>query len=230
MKQFLLLFFVSLGLSVSAQLNLNISPAPISVEDSPNAPDIKVDFTVSNMDVNNEASFLWRIANADDIPEGWYVYICDINLCYFHTVHTCPESNPNLLGAGASHEFQYHVTPHGFENEFTGMFELFTADQPDVVLSSVEITVSTLTSSTDEIEDLENFAIYPNPTAQSFQIKNDKNVGSIAIYNIIGKQIENHIHTPGNLYDVSHFRKGMYFVRLFDVDGQTIKSIRLNKE
>jgi len=228
MKQFLLFFFVSIGLSLSAQLN--ITPTPISVEDLPTAQDIQVDFTIENMDPAGEASFLWRIANIDEKPAEWEIHICDINLCYFHTIHTCPENMPNVLDPGASHVFQYHVNPEGHEAEFTGVFELFNADDPETVLSVVEITVNTLLSSSEDIDDVQNFAIYPNPTAESFQIKHDNNVGSIAIYNIIGKQMENHIHTTGKIYDVSDFRKGMYFVRLFDREGQTLKSIRLNKE
>ena len=224
------LTFMALSLSVSAQLNLEISPSPISVEDLPSTQDIQVDFTVANLDNANEAAFLWRIANSDDHPSEWEIHICDKNLCYFHTVHTCPDNNPNLLDAGGSHVFQYHVNPKGHEAEFTGVFELFTADDPETVLSTVDITVSTILSSSEDLTSAQNFTVFPNPTAESFQIKNDDHVGSISIYNIIGKQLESHVHTTGKIYNVSDFRKGLYFVRLFDKDGQTLKSIRLNKE
>ena len=229
MKQFLLLVFMVSTFAVSAQLNLDIAPSPITVEDHPSTTDIPAYFTITNND-SAEASFLWRIANTDEIPDGWQVHICDKNLCYFHTVHECPAGNPNILAGSESWQFEYHVNPFGIEDEFTGVFELFSADDPETVVNSVEVTVSTIISSSQDLANVENFTVFPNPTTESFQIKNDDNVGSIAIYNIIGKQIVNHLHTPGKIYNVVDLRKGMYFVRLFDRDGQTLKSIRLNKE
>jgi hypothetical protein len=230
MKQFLLLTLMALSFSVSAQLNLEMSPNPISEEGLPTAPDIAAYFTVANLNTSDEAMFYWRIANSSDAPDEWEIHICDKNLCYFHTVHTCPDSNPNILDAGASHVFEYHVNPYGHQDEFTGVFELFSLDDPETVISSIDITVSTIISSSEDLISNQNFTVFPNPTAESFQIKNDEHVGTISIYNIIGKQIESHVHTTGKIYNVSDFRKGLYFVRLFDKDGQSLKSIRLNKE
>jgi len=228
MKKILLGLFLLVSVGLSAQLN--IDPAVIEVNDLATSGDIQIDFTVENLDADNAASFLWRIVEPENFPSEWHVYICDVVTCWFHTVHTCPDTDPNILDPGASFVYQFHVNPRDQEAEHVFTFELFYANDPSTVLSSTEITVSTLSSSTDEAELTSGLALYPNPTTEYFQIMEDELVNTVAIYNIVGKQINTFKHEAGQLYYVNNLRKGMYLVRLFDESGKTVKALRLSKD
>jgi len=58
--------------------------------------------------------------------------------------------------------------------------------------------------------------LFPNPTADVFFVKNDNSVAKVIVYNIIGKEIKQYIHTKGEGYSVSSYDTGIYIVRLFD--------------
>jgi len=77
--------------------------------------------------------------------------------------------------------------------------------------------------------DKSDVMLYPNPATDFFVIKNDKNVASVVIYNIIGKAIKTNQHNKGNVYSVEDLQKGFYIVRLFDHKNQVLKVLRLNR-
>ncbi len=72
--------------------------------------------------------------------------------------------------------------------------------------------------------------IYPNPTHDSFSIKNDTKVSEISVFNIIGKLVLSETHVQGVSHNVSELKKGIYLVRLLDEDDEIIKVIRLTKK
>ncbi len=230
MKQILLLLFIFVSGGLVGQ-TISISPNNIDETAAPSEWDIQMDFDVHNTDMSNSASFLWRIANQDDIPSPWKAYICDSNLCYAPGIYTCPSSNPNTFSADQSSTFNFHVQPNAGEHDFTFVFELFDVNDPSNVYNSIEIRLNTNTSTSTDDEDLAaRLAVYPNPTSEFFQIKGDNNIASLALYNIVGKQIEKFDHTPGKLYNISKFRKGVYLVRLFDAQGNALKALRVSKK
>ena len=61
-----------------------------------------------------------------------------------------------------------------------------------------------------------SIVIYPNPTFDTFEVTEDSNVKSIAIYNIIGKEVLTVSHTTGQFHDVSFLNEGIYLVRMLD--------------
>ncbi len=129
------------------------------------------------------------------------------------------------------HPFNFHVMPNGGEHDFTFVVELFDVNDATNVYSSIDIRLNTKTSTSTEDEELnEKLTVYPNPTAETFKIKNDKRIASLAIYNIVGKQIEKFEHTSGKEYNIGKLRKGVYLVRLFDEQGNAIKALRLSKK
>jgi len=229
MKQFLLLIFVCLTSGLIGQ-SLTISPNEINQVAQPSDFDVQMDFDVHNTG-DLSIDFLWRIANADDIPAPWVAYVCDSNLCYAPGLYECPGGNPNSFAPDQSSPFNFHVQPNMGEHNFTFVFELFDGDDPTVVFNTIEITLNTKKStSTDDEELAAKLAVYPNPTSDVFKIKNDNSISSIAIYNIVGKQIEKFEHTLDRAYNISEFRKGVYLVRLFDEQGNAVKALRLSKK
>jgi len=229
MKQILLLLFICVSGGLVAQ-SLAITPNSIDHTASPSTADVQMDFDVHNTDMDNPIEFLWRVANKDDIPEPWVAYICDSNLCYGPGVYDCPSGNPNSFDPDQVSTFNFHVRPNAAERDFTFVLELFDVDDPNNVYSSIEISLNTITTSTDDEEISDKLAVYPNPTSDVFKIKNDSEIASLAIYNIVGKQIEKFEHTAGKEYNITKLRKGVYLVRLFDAQGNAVKALRLSKK
>jgi len=229
MKQILLIFFSCISIGLVGQ-SLSISPNSIERTANASANDVQMDFDVHNTDAANSMSFFWRIANADDIPQPWTAFVCDANLCYGTGVYQCPDWNPNSFSPDQSTPFNFHVQPNGGEHVFTFVFELFDVNDSTNVFNTIEITLNTLTVSTDDEELNEKLAVYPNPTVETFKIKNDKKIASLALYNIVGKQIEKFDHTTGKEYNIAKLRKGVYLVRLFDAQGNAVKALRLSKK
>lgn len=72
--------------------------------------------------------------------------------------------------------------------------------------------------------------IYPNPTFDSFSIKNDEQVAGVSVFNIIGKEVLTEKHHSGIEHNVSELKRGIYLVRLKDENDEVLKVIRLTKK
>ena len=84
-------------------------------------------------------------------------------------------------------------------------------------------------TSTNNIN-VSDLVIYPNPTTDFIQLKNDGSIASISIFNIAGRLENKFNHVSGMTHDVTALRTGMYLVRLEDKDGDVVKSMRLSKK
>ena len=72
--------------------------------------------------------------------------------------------------------------------------------------------------------------VYPNPATDYFTLTlNDETISRITINNIIGKEILSYNRTEVNKYDVSHLKKGIYVVRVFNHNDKLVKALRLSK-
>mgnify|MGYP001951136213 CR=1 FL=1 len=72
--------------------------------------------------------------------------------------------------------------------------------------------------------------IYPNPTTDFIQLKNDESIATITIFNVTGRLVSKINHTSGMAHDVTSLRTGMYLVRLQNTNGDVVKSLRLSKK
>ncbi|MFT6338000.1 MAG: hypothetical protein ACJATI_004769 [Halioglobus sp.] len=68
-----------------------------------------------------------------------------------------------------------------------------------------------------------------DPTTDIFQLKNDTNISSIIIYNIVGRQIYTFNHRIGEVRNISILKTGMYLVGLRNQDSAVVRTIRLTK-
>jgi hypothetical protein len=68
-------------------------------------------------------------------------------------------------------------------------------------------------------------SVYPNPTKGEIQIKNRSKIGSIQVFDVIGKLRReiNNINDTETIVDLSSFPKGIYILKM---DGETIKVIK----
>lgn len=224
-KIILLVFILSLGFSVDAQLL--IADDYLAVVGSPDDNDFDHEFPVKN-DSNQELLMYWELILEPGFPEEWETFLCDKNLCYTKFVRNCPEANVNVFGANETfNPFVLHIKPKGVEGQGSLILR-FYYPQSDSLSVDYSFDISAISNGVGEVK-IENLVLYPNPTIDNFQVKGDDNVTSIGIYNVVGKLVKEFKHTKGQTHDVQDLNKGMYLVRLLDNTGRVVKTMKLSK-
>ena len=222
-----ILFFASCFITGSAQISLNLGHcAPIKASEDKSSIQINVTNTS-----DSEVQFFWDILKDADVPNEWEIKICDTNTCYdWEQSQPCEE--PAHLAAGKSYAFTVYIKPQKMAGIHNTAFRILGAcDGRSNVLAheSIHWNVQGAQYVVGNAES-ENIMIYPNPTDDSFRINDDLSVKSIAIFNIIGKNVLTEKHIPSLGHDISTLQKGIYLVRLMDSKNETVKVIRLTKK
>ena len=223
-----ILFFVAVSFA-SAQIS--IEPGCLSLE-ADDVFQIYMDIEITNSG-NEDTQGFWEFEPSSDFPAEWKFQICDLNLCYNWGVTKSSTSSflTNHLLAGEKSKYTLKIqnvantdtTSFNISGSSFGTLKIY--ENSDFVDPSSE-TSCTVSNNNVDIEDL---VIYPNPTTDLFQIKNDANVSTVSIYNIVGRQISTLNHSQGMVHDVSNLRAGMYLVRLENQNGEVVKAMRLSK-
>ncbi len=200
----------------------------------PATGDIKYEFSVSNIGTE-QARFYWELYKGPNVPREWVFSICDSNICYPDGTESAPCSGVNILEAGESIPwYKVEVKANGVAGEHDVVYRLIEECESNnpVVIKELVLTfiAETTTTSTVDAGESESLILYPNPTVDMFQVADDSNVASVAIFNIIGKNIYSDNHRSGKVHDVSNLENGFYLVRLLDRKQETLKVIRLTKE
>ena len=217
----------------SALFSQELEVATEATLTGPAAGDIKYEFNISNVG-QEQTRFYWELYKGPNVPREWVFSICDANICYPDGTESAPCSGVNILDAGESISwYKVEVRANGVAGEHDVVYRLIEecdASNPVIVEEVVITFVAEATSSTVNAGNSESLVLYPNPTVDRFQVADDDNVASIAIFNIIGKNIYSDNHRPGKTHDVSDLENGFYLVRLLDRKQEAIKVIRLTKE
>jgi len=225
MKRIVLNIFAFLLVAVGATAQIEISPGSIVLE-ADGAEQIYMDISITN-NTTESVELYWNYEPAADYPENWKTQLCDINLCYLWDVFSSSASLPNVLEAGQDTTFNIKVRNviEGLPISGSSYGILRLYDDPE---KTNEVAATTAVTSTNDLV-LNDLVIYPNPTTETFQIKNDGAVSSISIYNIVGRLVKTLNHSDGMVHDVTALRTGMYLVRLENKEGDILKSMRLSK-
>lgn len=94
---------------------------------------------------------------------------------------------------------------------------------PGIAIDEIRIgtswadVVATTSAPTLNVEDKEvaHFRIYPNPANNHIYIKSDRdNIDSVAVYNLLGKQVIKHENLVDSYLNISSLSKGIYFVEI----------------
>ena len=72
--------------------------------------------------------------------------------------------------------------------------------------------------------------IYPNPAFNSIGLNNISGIGSIIIYNLVGRKMKKFITQKGERYDIADLPRGMYLVQLLGDDGKVVTTQRMSKK
>ena len=120
---------------------------------------------------------------------------------------------------------QRSVSLDSFVNETIYIaFHHFSTNKFILKFDNIRVTADT-TLSISEIHDNLSFGIYPNPSNENINIelKNDKFVDLVTVYNINGEIVL--IHPNSNSISVSSFAEGMYFVEVLSGNSRGVKRI-----
>ena len=229
MKKTLLFLSLFIGYFNASGQDIIVNPDPVSMTVNHTSFDEKVDFTLTN-NTGENMEIYWSFEPVAGSPEEWLFFLCDFNLCYTPAVTSCPCSKPNFLSAGETGTFMMHINPNQVQGTGTVMLKILTVCDGTESISDIPITFTADDASSTEFEDLNNnITIYPNPTALTMSIKEDRDVKDIYIYNLVGKKVKAFQHNPGEAHDVSDLERGIYLVKMLNKEQNILKVSRLTK-
>jgi len=106
------------------------------------------------------------------------------------------------------------------ENLPNGNYEYYvrTYYEEGCVSDSSNHVRENITVGVKEINDLEGVKVYPNPTFSTVTIETN-NFSKVEIYNIFGQLLQT---AKTRVVDVSTFNAGVYFFKIFDIEGNSV--------
>jgi hypothetical protein len=181
---------------------------------------------------SNPVNVWWQINKPANFPSAWKAFFCDDNFCYTPAVEFTPATKPNTIAAKSTVKWTFHIDPSNVTGSSKVQVQFFSdATRRTLIAETDKDAVVTADKSlnTKNPSKTIDVKISPNPVDDYFTLQNDLSVSKIAIYNIVGKQVESFKHQSGNVYNISEYPRGIYIIRMFDNRGKILKSPRLAK-
>lgn len=118
-------------------------------------------------------------------------------------------------------------------NLLTLIFIVLVSIAPGTLNYCCASTESGLSESIEvyEIAPGDDIKLFPNPAGDHFSLQNTSKVKGIEIISVIGKTVKvfGEITNFDNFY-IGDLNTGLYMVRIIDLDGKVLKTIRLQKK
>lgn len=226
MKLILPFLFALFSLSAFGQISVE---SDLSQEVDASSARTELKFKVTNTGVA-ALDFFWEI-DRNGCPAEWEFSLCDVNTCYAWGVESCPCSQSSFMAGGDSYDFTIYINPHGVEGVHNIIFRVLqNCDETGSMIAEAEMAWTVAGGSSVNDVDVAKIVLYPNPSSEDFKITDDADIKSIAIYNIVGKNIMNESHIKNQAHDISALDKGFYLVRMMDATQKVLKVLRLTKE
>ncbi len=222
------LFIAVLGFAVAgmvtAQSYLELSPNPSTFTGTTSDIALLEAEIINNGPESQE--FLWRRL-VNDLPEGWFSYVCDPNLCYSPTQD---EPAMSFVLTGDNNKLKVTFSPNG--NAGTGYSEIeiySTTDSANYYVLGAFTADLTATGFFSPNAD-NTLTVYPNPANQviNAMASYSSEVKAVTIINIVGKEVLYTVWNTGDgrmTLDVSHLPEGIYFVQFLG-EGNSILSTK----
>ena len=224
MKNFLLLAFICLSYTISAQ-DVVVSPNPVHDWETVDDMEIIGDAVIKN-ESNVEKTYTWErtvICESGNI-QTWF---CDPNLCYLPSVST----QQFTLAPGAEGPFQLHANFSTTDNRaLTVEIKVYeNGNEANVVNAMYELNDCAAITSIEDVE-LSEIKLFPNPTIDNFSLTNIGNIQNLIIHNIIGTPLKQYLAEENASYSISDLPAGIYMVQLMDVNGNNVGTKRVFKQ
>lgn len=123
----------------------------------------------------------------------------------------------------ATEKIYVDILQYGFG---THTFSVNIIDKSSLCESSDSVNITILGVGIDDQNDEKQVYIFPNPTSGLFNINGD-DIERIEVYNLQGQILKSIKGEKRNPIDLSHFRKGIYFVKIIQEERYIIKKMIL---
>lgn len=84
-----------------------------------------------------------------------------------------------------------------------------------------------LTIDVNEVSEIQSFEIYPNPTQQSFTVKNLPVINTLTIYNQVGQLAAQYVNQA--VVDIQHLPTGLYLVHIVTEQKSETKKLEIRR-
>lgn len=182
----------------------------------------------------------WKVKDTD-FPTPWKdaLGICDNFSCrdnagnqlFNNTVFTSDVYKPSVLG-----DFHLLLSHYDVATIAPGTYYLTVNLKESGATYEKDITfiINKWTTGISNINSAnDNIVLYPNPARSELNVnfENTSNVKTIAIYNLVGKQISTYrVSGKSAKLDIEKIPSGIYFVRLADNTGRVITTRRFTHQ
>lgn len=232
MKQFLLsILCVLFTFGLSAQ-TITFDNNPVFAEGTIEDWSVDSKFISTNPSATDQVRFYWDLERTD-VPSEWKFTVCDNKTCYNPGWESCINEGCDVTifePSATTDLMKVTVQPNGVKYDGIVNFKLYNADDLSVLIADLEIHFNiTGTTATYNVEQ-EDINIFPNPTTDYFNIDADSDFSKVSVYNIVGKEVRSYEYVENAKYNVKDLQSGLYFVRLFDEQGNANQVQRLTKK
>lgn len=220
----LILILIMVILRGGTQTTLLLSSRDVKAIVSPDSFEVKGRMTIMNTS-NQAKKFVWQ-RQVTALTNGWYCMVCEKNQCW--AAATPSPLDYIDLAAGASANLDIYVRPEKKAGTAAVDIKVYEVGNEANAISGKYFFSSYIKVKDNRVNDTD-INIYPNPAIDFFMLPDNSSVDKIVIYNIIGRQMRSIKAYDGVKYNINDLPEGFYIVRLLNVNGVTIKTIRLNK-
>jgi PKD repeat protein len=151
--------------------------------------------SISTSGLNNQVA-IYEANSSEDLLNGNY------------TLLAANDDNDGVSANIVNLQGLTHNTPYWFQSDGYNGEE-----------GSVTITVTTLLG-VDELDNSENYIVYPNPAADYITIKNCENLQKISLYDVLGNIIWTENTSENQRIKLPKLQEGVYFIAVSNGDNK----------
>lgn len=229
------LFLFSMVNILQAQVSLVFTPQTIEKEGIADPNDLFLEI-IGKAKITNEGtetvSIQW-VRSTDILPD-WETLICDNIACYppniySNVIEDIGLNAPVVLNPGDTTNLDVHLRPSGVAGEGTVTIQVYDLENPDeAVVAADFIFTASLASSTNDLNQ-QPLSVFPNPTADYFNVRGGNGIDRVVLYNILGREMRNFNVAPGQRYYIGDLPNGLYLASMVDDNKGIVKTLRLKK-
>ena len=182
----------------------------------------------------NKFGFEMTAENAGGAKTGTFVLTDAVRTKFVNSnaaVSHTSTGSAALTASGTTWSFDWTAPAAGAGDvTFYGAFNAVNSNSStsgDQVYTTTLIASEDLATGVSETVIASTFNVYPNPVKTSFEVSSDKNIGSVNVFDLQGKQVASN-NSQSSKVNVENLPAGMYIVNV-EIDGKVI-SKKLIKE
>lgn len=198
-------------------------PDSVFLQPLPTSLDTPADLHIHSL-VNTDIVIKWQ-RYVSMLTQGCATKVCDINACYGEQTSTKQFTMPAGDTALISVHFVNNTGQHG---QGLVRLDMWNIEYPDVIIPAYYFFNIGQTSGTSDALKLQEIAVFPNPTADFFTVKNEK-IARIKMMDGNAREITSWDAPGGGTFEVGAHPTGMYVLLMEDGNGKPVGVAQLNK-